>query len=118
MNTNLDRNAGILTVTIDGDLTSTTAGALRTEMAGRLAEAAGNAAAWKLFRLDLSRANMVDSVGLNFIVTMLKAVQAQGGKMEIVYASLNVHRTLLFTRLDKHVTLVNGNPGKETNAKK
>ncbi len=28
--------------------------------------------------------------------------------MQIVYANPNVHRTFLFTRLDKHVELVQG----------
>jgi len=51
---------------------------------------------------------MIDSVGLNFVVTILKAVQANKGKLEVVYANPNVHRTLLFTRLDKHATLVDG----------
>jgi anti-anti-sigma factor len=56
----------------------------------------------------VSTAKMIDSVGLNFVVTILKAVQANKGKLEVVYANPNVHRTLLFTRLDKHATLVDG----------
>jgi anti-anti-sigma factor len=49
---------------------------------------------------------MVDSVGLNFIVNVLKSVQQHGAKMQIVYANQNVHRTFLFTRLDKHLELL------------
>jgi anti-anti-sigma regulatory factor len=38
----------------------------------------------------------------------LKAVQKQGAKMQIIYTNQNVHRTFLFTRLDKHMELVDG----------
>ena len=49
---------------------------------------------------------MVDSVGLNLIVTLLKRVSKSGARMQIAYSSPNVLRTLTFTRLDKHVELV------------
>jgi len=49
---------------------------------------------------------MVDSVGLNLIVTLLKRVQQRGGRMQIAYSSPNIFRTFTFTRLDKHVELV------------
>jgi anti-anti-sigma factor len=106
MSTSLDTENGTLTMTISGDLTSTTAGPLRADLAKLFAEK--SASPWRIFRLDLSTAKMVDSVGLNFIVTILKAVQETKGKLEIVHGNPNVHRTLLFTRLDRHATLVDG----------
>ena len=106
MKTNLNNNT--LTVTINGDLISTTAERLRTEINALFEAPPANPPAWQLLRLDLASAKMVDSVGLNFIVTILKAVQKQGAKMQIIYTNQNVHRTFLFTRLDKHVELVDG----------
>jgi len=103
MNTNLDHHTGIITVALAGDLLSTNADQFRAEL-GPLLDA--SPPEWKTFRLDLARAKMVDSVGLNFIITILKTVQKHGAKMQIVYANRNVHRTLLFTRLDKHVELL------------
>jgi anti-anti-sigma factor len=105
MNTNLDSVNGILTITIPGDLTSTTAEPLRPSIYGVL-EKQGNARTWKIFRLELPAAKMVDSVGLNFIVSLLKTVQQNGGKMQIACANANVHRTFLFTRLDKQIELI------------
>jgi hypothetical protein len=61
----------ILTVTIPGDLTNTAAEPLRPSIYGVL-EKQGNARTWKIFRLELTAAKMVDSVGLNFIVSLLK----------------------------------------------
>jgi len=110
MKTNLDQKNGILTVTIAGDLTSTTAERLRADIHA-LCDTPPEKTVWRLLRLDLASAKMVDSVGLNFIITILKAVQKHGAKMQIVYANPNVHRTFLFTRLDKHVELVPGAAG-------
>ena len=112
MKTTLDSNTGVFNFVINGDLTSTTAGPLRQEISGLLDNPSGKAVPWKILRLDLSTAKMVDSVGLNFIVTVLKSVQTNGAKLEIVYGNPNVHRTFLFTRLDKHATLISGTPGK------
>jgi len=107
MKTTCDTVDGVLTMVINGDLTSTTAGPLRAELA-KLLEEGTNAATWRVFRLDVSTAKMIDSVGLNFVVTILKAVRANNGKLEIVYGNANVQRTFLFTRMDKHATLVDG----------
>ena len=106
MKTNLDRARRTLTVTIRGDLVSTTADLLRPEIT-RLLEAPPEASGdWRCFQLDLGGATMVDSVGLNFIITILKTVQKRGAKMQILYTNQNVHRIFLFTRMEKHVELV------------
>lgn len=106
MKTNLDPKTGVLTITIHGDLVSTSADQIRTQMNAVLAAPAPPDAAWRLLRLELLTAKMVDSVGLNFLVSILKAVQKNGARMQLVYTNPNVHRTFLFTRLDKHVELV------------
>jgi len=94
-----------LCVTVHGDLTSTNAEIVRTEAFRVLDPAAGRLTAGQSFTLNLSGARMVDSVGLNLIVSILKAVQQAGGSMTLVYSNPNVHRTLLFTRLDRHLKL-------------
>jgi anti-anti-sigma factor len=106
MKTTLDPKTGILTITIHGDLISTSADQIRAQMNEVLDAPAGPDTAWRLLRLELLTAKMVDSVGLNFIVSILKAVQKNGAKMQLVYTNPNVHRTFLFTRLDKHVELL------------
>lgn len=106
MNSHLDSSEKSLTLHVPGDLLSTNAEALLREL-NRLFEASARPpGSWNTFRLDLSVATMVDSVGLNLIVTLLKRVRKSGARMQIAYSSPNVLRTLTFTRLDKHVELV------------
>jgi anti-anti-sigma factor len=49
---------------------------------------------------------MIDSMGLNLVVSLLKAAQKQGGRLRVAYADANVLRILTFTRLDKQLELV------------
>lgn len=106
MKTALDSQNKTLTLAITGDLISSKAERLRPEINALLEPPADAPAQWTQLRLDLTGAKMVDSVGLNFIVSILKAVQKQSARMQILYSNQNVYRTFLFTRLDKHIELV------------
>jgi anti-anti-sigma factor len=107
MKASINEAEKIIAVEISGDLTSTNAEALRQKLAPLLAPAVGSQpAACQQFRLSLINARMVDSVGLNLIVSILRAVQAGGGKMQVCYGSQNVLRTFQFTRLDQHIELI------------
>jgi anti-anti-sigma factor len=106
MKMHLDTQHGTFTITLNCDLTSTTVEQLRPELHAQLATPANPGAAWKLFRLDLAATKMVDSVGLNLIIGLLKAIQQRGARMQILCANPNVHRTFLFTRLDQHLELI------------
>lgn len=106
MNTQFDSNTKTLTVPVPGDLVSTNADKLRQDLHEVLEPAAAGQQAWQVVKLDLTSAKMVDSVGLNLIVTILRAVQKSGAKMQVVCSNPNVHRTFLFTRLDKHIELI------------
>jgi len=103
MKTHLDPKTNLLTMTLPGDLTSTAAEQLRPQINILLENPKP---AWNQFRLELTGAKMVDSVGLNLIVSILKLVQQRGAKMQIICANTNVHRTFLFTRLDKQIELI------------
>lgn len=87
----------------NGDLTSTNSERLSKDLKSAVDSAHLQNAT---VVLDLTSAKMVDSVGLNLIVTALRAIQNFGGKMCIEYSNQNVYRTFVFTRLDKHVELV------------
>jgi anti-anti-sigma factor len=106
MQYNLNSDHKILTVRVPGDILSTNAEALRKEIFTLLESPDGSAQKWHTLKLELVAAKMVDSVGLNLIVTLLKAVQKNGGKMQVLYSSPNIHRTFVFTRLDQHIELV------------
>jgi anti-anti-sigma factor len=104
--THLDSQKNLLTVRVPGDLTSTTVEALRAEVNHLLEWPHDQPLPWQTLKLDLSSAKMVDSAGLNLIVAVLRAVKEAGGQMQVIYGNPNVHRTLLFTRLDRQVGLV------------
>jgi anti-anti-sigma regulatory factor len=48
---------------------------------------------------------MVDSTGLNLLVSIIKTVSPRGAKVAAKIANANVHRTFLYTRLDKQMTI-------------
>lgn len=101
----LDTAAGILSITVPGDILSTNADALRDELFDVLESPAIKAAVWPTLKLDLTGAQMVDSVGLNLIVSLVRAVKARNGKVEAVIRSPNIHRTFKFTHLDKQIAV-------------
>lgn len=99
-------DASALSVIIPGDILSTNADTLREELFGLLETPEIKAAAWRTLKLDLTTAQMVDSVGLNLIVSLLRAVKARQGNVEAAIRSANIHRTFVFTRLDRQITVV------------
>lgn len=85
-----------------GDLTSTTAAAFRTMIDQKIAAATRDHPGWNLLELDLRAARMIDSVGLNLLVSVIKGVKEKGGSVRILIAHPNIQRILAFTRIDKH----------------
>jgi len=106
MNSHLDPDKRTLTFRVPGDVLSTNVEILRTESAGFFEGQPTSSAGWGTFVLDLTAAKMVDSSGLNLVVSWLKCVQARGAKMQVVYSSPNLLRTFTFTRLNTQVELV------------
>ena len=97
---------GALSVTIPGDILSTNADTLHEEIFALLESAPVKAGQWNTLKLDLTGARMVDSVGLNLIVSIIRAVKSRPAKMEATLSSANIHRTFQFTCLDKQMTLM------------
>ena len=64
---------------------------------------------WVNLKLELSDAKMVDSAGLNFVVTLVKQTKAREGVVEAVISSEHIWRTLMFTCLDKQMTVTFNN---------
>ena len=106
MNHQLDPREKLLTLTIPGDILSTNADGLREEIFGVLESPAIKNAEWNTLKLDLKAAQMVDSVGLNLIVALIRAVQQRQVKIQTVISSSNIQRTFLFTRLDKQMEII------------
>lgn len=101
----VNRDSSTWTARVEGDLLSTNAKDLRDAVADLLSQPEKHHG-MRSFVLDLSRAKMIDSVGLNLIVAILRSVKQAGGAMQIRHDNPNVHRILLFTRLDQQVEIL------------
>jgi anti-anti-sigma factor len=99
----LDTDQHTLTLNFSGDVLSTNATPLRNEIFGVLESPALPPTAWNVLHLDLSKAKMIDSMGLNLIVSIVRAMKTRNAKITTTVSSQNVYRTILFTRLDKQM---------------
>lgn len=102
----LEPNTGALCVFVPGDILSTTADTLRDSLFSLLESAPVQSGNWNLLKLDLTQARMVDSVGLNLIVSIVRALKARNAKVQVIVSSANIQRTFSFTRLDRQVTVI------------
>ena len=55
--------------------------------------------------LDMKLVKMVDSMGLNLLVNLVKSEKNKGHLIAALVTSLHLHRTLLFTRMDKQIEI-------------
>jgi len=92
---------------IPGDLLSTNAAATRGQLDAFLGDRQ-RAGGWTVLELDLRHASMVDSVGLNFLVSLHKRLAADGRRLRVLIHSESVKRILRFTRLDQYVEVAEG----------
>jgi anti-anti-sigma factor len=104
MNSPVDSRAGKLTLRIQENLLSTNAAGFREKISRELD--AASAARPAVVEVDLCGAKIVDSVGLNLIVMVIKKVTAWEGKVRLLVDDANVCRTFRFTRLDTHAEIV------------
>lgn len=55
--------------------------------------------------LDMRVVKMVDSMGLNLLVNLIKAEKNKARTILATVQSLHLHKTLLFTRMDKQMEI-------------
>ncbi|MFO1487521.1 MAG: STAS domain-containing protein [Verrucomicrobiota bacterium] len=106
LNPRLNLETGSLSIAIPGDILSTNADSLREDLFGVLESEPMQSAGWKTLELDLTQARMIDSVGLNLIVSVVRMVKARQGAVVANVRSSNIYRTFTFTRLDKQMTVI------------
>ena len=101
-----EHQTGTFTTSLHGSILSTNAQEVRTQLSAALNDPRTAAGALEVFELDVSRAQMIDSVGLNLIVWLLKAVRERRARLRLIVANVHVERTLQFTRLDQQAEVV------------
>jgi anti-anti-sigma factor len=92
-----------LQLTFPGDLLSTNTDQAKKEITAILESAAVKSSGWSTLKLDLTAARMIDSVGLNLVVSLYKEAKKVNAKTTAVISNPNIQRTFLFTRLDTHI---------------
>lgn len=95
-----------LLLAFPGDLLSTNTDEARREITAILESNPVKSAGWTTLKLDLKAAKMIDSVGLNLVVSLYKEAKKTNAKTTAVISNPNIQRTFLFTRLDTHIEVV------------
>ncbi len=102
----VEPEANTFTVSLPGNILSTNAQEVRAQLSKALSNPKSAAGSLEVFELDVRHAQMIDSVGLNLIVWLLKAVRERRARLRLRVASVHVERTLQFTRLDQQAEVV------------
>ncbi len=109
MNHLLNPSDRSLQLDFTGDVLSTNAEQIRTEVFALFESAPVASAGWTKLVLNLHAAQMVDSVGLNLLVGLYKEAKKRGAKTSALIKSAHIQRTFAFTRLDAHIEVVKPN---------
>jgi anti-anti-sigma factor len=102
----IEAGTRVVKVSLPDNILSTNAHEVRARLATALSEPRAAEGSIDVFELDITGAQMVDSVGLNLLVWLLKAVRERRARLRLIVASFHVERTLQFTRLDQQVEVV------------
>lgn len=106
LNHTFDAESSTLRIVVDGEILSTNVDQIRSGIFGLLDGEKAVLEKWSVLNLDVSKSQMIDSAGLNLVVMLTKFVKNRGAKMAVTVHNPNIHRTFLFTRLDKQLDLV------------
>lgn len=106
----LDTRNQSLSIEIPGDMLSTNVEILRQEIFAILDTDMIRLGSWTILALDLTHAEMIDSMGLNLLVDVIKHVQQRGARITATLTNPQVHRTLLFTRLNRYMDIIEREP--------
>ena len=106
INHTLNASDKTLLLTIPGDLLSTNTDQSKKEITAIIESAAVKSSGWTTLKLDLTAAKMIDSVGLNLVVSLYKEAKKNNAKTIAIISNPNIQRTFLFTRLDTHIQVV------------
>lgn len=98
--------SGMLQISVPGDLLSTNADQFRAEAFSLMDSQARSSREWQGVEVDLTHAEMVDSAGLNAIISVIRKLKSDGKRALIQVRNAHVHRVCLFTRLDRVAEIV------------
>lgn len=97
----LNREKRVLEVTLAGDLLSTNVAEIKKGLYALMDSEGSSKTAWDHLELDLRAARMVDSTGLNLLVSLVRILRGEGKAMRVRIASTHVDRAFRFTRMNQ-----------------
>ncbi|HWE52038.1 MAG TPA: STAS domain-containing protein [Bryobacteraceae bacterium] len=97
---------GMLQMVVPGNLISTNADQFRTGASSAIEAQSGVSRDWAGIEIDLTAAQMVDSAGLNALISLIRALKHDGKRVLIHVRNPHVYRVCMFTRLDSLAEIV------------
>ena len=110
MNQTYDPNERSVQITVPGDVLSTNVDTIRESIFETIDSEEVTKNGFRKICLDLTAAKMIDSAGLNLLVSVLKVAKAQNASVLARISSPHIQRTFSFTRLDKLINLERTEP--------
>lgn len=101
-----DKSSNSLKMKLLGDLKSTTIADLYRDSYDILTDKALSGSGFETLELDITDASMVDSQGLNLIVSLLRQVKTREGKLKLITNRRTVYMTLLSVGLERQAEVV------------
>lgn len=96
----------VLSILQGDDIVSTNVDQVRSDIMEVVESKGIDSADWNLLELDLTKADIIDSSGLNFLVTLDRHLKEHDKKTRLIVASPHIHRTFVYVRLDKRMDIV------------
>lgn len=94
-----------VTLEVPGDISSTSVAQLRPLFFERIAGLPAGKPGPTL-ELSLQRTRLIDSAGLDLVVSVLRALREKGGALRVTGVGENVYRIFVFTRLTQQMEIV------------
>jgi anti-anti-sigma regulatory factor len=107
-----DTQSSCLRLSVAGDLKSTTTAALHRDVFAILAHDHTRSLSITVVELDISAASMVDSLGLNLVIAVLKWSKQRGAALRIIVGKRGVYSTMLAVGLERQAELINTEPSR------
>jgi ABC-type transporter Mla MlaB component len=97
---------GVLHLIIRRDVLSTCVRELFDKLQAVQNDGEVRQASWRTLEVDLTGAKMIDSMGLNFVVHVLRWATARSANVRILIHDKNLDRLLRFTRMNDYADIV------------
>ncbi|OIO59348.1 MAG: hypothetical protein COZ46_02620 [Verrucomicrobia bacterium CG_4_10_14_3_um_filter_43_23] len=94
-----------LTISIPGDISSTNASEVQASIIQIVETKNVWQNKWNHLKIDLTRAEIIDSLGINVLINVQRKVKNRPCDIEIVIASSTILQLLSYTRIDQQMKI-------------